>query len=342
MMSLSEQIEKVIRLPSWYPTPGPIRMYPPLRQVADAIGDDAIERVTIVKPVRFGLTTLLTSSVLVQGSLGPLSALMLLPTCDVSEFVDFELNNLLNENVPVALHWRGEAKRFSNDRRYRLSHLQNRLDIIDSSRISRVGRDAVRLLFVDEADGIATNSEGCPIQLAEKRTLSFNNRKIVIGGTPTLSKTSNVLRSYQSSDRRVYEVPCPECGHYHEISWSDIQWPEGEPEKAHYVCPECGSAINERHKIGMITGGRWRALRPEIKNHAGFQSNQLVSSLPNASWGRLAREFLACKGHLASMQVFTNCVLAQGWGHDNGSGDIAAGSMGSPDAATETEALGMD
>ncbi|APY12970.1 hypothetical protein GJU93_10850 [Brucella sp. 10RB9212] len=342
MTSLSDQIEKVIHLPSWYPSPGPIRMHPPLRQVANAIGDDAIERVTIVKPVRFGLTTLLTSSLLVQGSISPVSALILLPTCDVSEFVDFELRSLLDENMQVAVHWRGEAGRFSNGRRYRLSHLQNHLDIIDSSRISRVGRDAVRFLFVDEADGIANNAEGCPIELAEKRTLSFKNRKIVISGTPTFSKTSNVLRSYELSDRRIYEVPCPECGHFHEIGWSDIQWPEGEPEKAHYVCPECGNAINERFKIEMIAGGRWRALRPEIKNHAGFRANQLISTLPNASWDRLAREFLACKGRVAFMQVFTNCVLAQGWEYGSGSGDLAAGGVGSADAATETEALGLD
>jgi predicted RNA-binding Zn-ribbon protein involved in translation (DUF1610 family) len=83
-----------------------------------------------------------------------------------------------------------------------------------------------------------------------------------VGGTPTFEATSNVLRSYARSDARVFECPCPECGHQHEITWADIHWPEGGPDRAHYVCPECGSVIEERHKAAMVANGRWRATAP--------------------------------------------------------------------------------
>jgi len=42
-------------------------------------------------------------------------------------------------------------------------------------------RHAVRVLFVDEADACEAGPEGNPLRLAERRTLSFPNRKIVIG-----------------------------------------------------------------------------------------------------------------------------------------------------------------
>ena len=42
-------------------------------------------------------------------------------------------------------------------------------------------RHAVRVLFVDEADACEAGPEGNPLRLVERRTLSFPNRKIVIG-----------------------------------------------------------------------------------------------------------------------------------------------------------------
>ena len=45
----------------------------------------------------------------------------------------------------------------------------------------------------------------------------------------------------------------------------------------------------------------------------GFRLNALVSLLANASWGKLAAEFLAAKEDPAELQTFVNCILAQGW-----------------------------
>jgi phage terminase large subunit GpA-like protein len=63
----------------------------------------------------------------------------------------------------------------------------------------------------------------------------------------------------------------------------------------------------------MVEAGQWRITRPEIKTHAGFRLNALVSLLPNASWGRLAAEFLAAKSDPSELQVFSNTILGQGW-----------------------------
>jgi phage terminase large subunit GpA-like protein len=63
----------------------------------------------------------------------------------------------------------------------------------------------------------------------------------------------------------------------------------------------------------MLTRGAWRALRPEVEGHAGFRLSALVSPLANASWGRLAAEFLAAKGDPATLKPFINTVLGQGW-----------------------------
>ena len=70
---------------------------------------------------------------------------------------------------------------------------------------------------MDEPDGMDATAEGSPIMLAEKRTMSFPDRKIVLGSTPVHEETSHVLRAYARSDARIYEVPCPECGTMSEL-----------------------------------------------------------------------------------------------------------------------------
>src|SRR5690606_2109302 len=111
--------------------------------------------------------------------------------------------------------------------------------------------------------------------LAEKRTMSFADRKIVTGSTPIFEETSPVIRAYAKSDQRVFEVRCVECSGFYEIAWKDIQWPEGEPEKAHWCCPGCGSVVEEKHKPAMVEAGRWRITKPEVAGHAGFRINAL-------------------------------------------------------------------
>ena len=60
-LRLSEWIESEMRLPEGVSAlPGRVTLWVYQREIADAITDPAIERVTLVKPVRVGFTTLLT------------------------------------------------------------------------------------------------------------------------------------------------------------------------------------------------------------------------------------------------------------------------------------------
>jgi phage terminase large subunit GpA-like protein len=169
------------------------------------------------------------------------------------------------------------------------------------------------VLLCDEADAMEATAEGNPIRLGERRTLTFANRKIIVGSTPIFEDSSAVLRAYGESDQRVFEVQCPRCGAFAEIMWANITWPEGKPEEAEYECPHCKAHVGESEKPGMVAAGQWRATKPQVRGHAGFRLNALVSLLANASWGTLAVEFIAAKSDPAELQTFTNTILAQGW-----------------------------
>lgn len=314
-LRLSEWIETHMRLPEGVSAlPGRVTLWPYQREIADAISDPELERVTLVKPVRVGFTTLLTGALASYVANEPSPILALLPTeADARDYVVSDLEPIFEATPALRGLLSADADETGRNTLLSRRFAGGSLKIVAAKSPRNLRRHNVRVLLIDEADAMEPGAEGSPITLAERRTLSFANRKIIVGSTPTIEETSNVLRSYARSDRRIFEVACPECGHWHEITWADIQWPEGEPERAHYVCPECGSVVEERHKAAMVEGGRWRATAPHVRGHAGFRLNALVSTLANASWGKLAAEFVEAKRSPDTLQVFVNTILAQGW-----------------------------
>jgi phage terminase large subunit GpA-like protein len=312
---LSDWIERTIVLPEGTSAmPGRVKLYPFQRAIADAISDPTIERVTLVKCVRIGFTTLLTSAI---GSFvvnEPSPILVLLPTeSDARDYCVSDVEPIFAASP--ALRGVLEDDTVEGERNTLLSRRfpSGSLRIIASRAPRNLRRLTARVLVVDEADACEATQEGDPIRLAERRTLTFSNRKIIIGSTPIFADTSPVLRAYGESDCRIYEVPCPECGSFTEILWAHVEWEPDHPETAAFRCPNCKALVSERHKTAMVEAGHWRPTKPEIKDHAGFRINALVSLLANASWGRLAQEFLTAKKDASELQVFVNTILAEGF-----------------------------
>lgn len=318
-LQLSQWIEGHIILPEGVSAqPGPVELWPFQREIADTIGDPLIERVTLVKPVRVGFTTLLTSAVASFVANEPSPILCLLPA--ESDCRDYMVSDI--EPIFAASRSVSDALGDDRDEGERNTMLSRRfaggsLKVVAAKAPRNLRRHNVRVLFIDEADGMGATSEGSPIMLAERRTLSFPDRKIVLGSTPVHEDTSHVLRAYAQSDARVFEVPCPACGTFTEIMWQHIVWGD-DPASARFKCPHCREEVEENHKIGMVGNGQWRATRPEIQGHAGFRLNALVSLHTNASWAKLAIEFVGAKDDPTTLQTFVNTILGQGW---KGEGD---------------------
>jgi phage terminase large subunit GpA-like protein len=313
-LALSEWIEGNVRLPEGATAlPGPVRLFPYQREIADAIGDPSLERVTLVKPVRVGFTTLLSAAVGHFVANDPAPVLVLQPTsADARDYVVSDLEPIFEATAVL------QGVLADDDAGERNTLLSRRfaggsLKVVAAKAPRNLRRHTARVLLVDEADAMAPGPEGSPLVLAERRTLSYADRKIVIGSTPLDAETSNVLRAYAASDRRVFEVPCAACGSFSEILWKHIEWPPERPQDAAFRCPHCAELVPELHKPAMVEAGRWRVTAPEVRGHAGFRLNALVSPLANAAWGKLAAEFLAAKDDPDLLRTFINTLLAQGW-----------------------------
>jgi phage terminase large subunit GpA-like protein len=337
-LPLSAWIEAHIRLPQGTTAvPGPMKLWPYQRAIADSVADPEVERVTLVKPVRVGFTSLLTAATGHFVANEPSPILCLLPTeADCRDYMVSDLEPTFAAS-PALRGLLSREVEHGEDRSTILHRLfaGGSLKIVASKSPRNLRRHTAKVLFIDEADAMEVTTEGSPIMLGEKRTLSFADRKIVVGSTPLHEETSAVLRSYGESDARIYECPCPSCGGFTEVMWQHIEWEPERPETAAFRCPHCEALVEERHKLAMVEAGAWRATRPEVSGHHGYRLNALVSLLANASWAKLAAEFLRAKGDPATLQPFVNTVLAQGWRAAESDIDESA-------LAARAEAFGLD
>ncbi len=317
-IKLADWIESEIVLPADVSaTPGAMKLFSYQRGICDAVDDPGITRVSFVKPVRIGATMLITGIIAAYVKNDPCNILALQPTLD--DCRDYVTGTI----EPTFAASPSLTAVFTRDKRKRDTILSRRFPggsfkCVAAASPRNLRRHTIRILVMDEVDAYEPSAEGSPTALAEKRTLSFPNRLIFQASTPTNAETSNILKAYSESDQRIFELPCPHCGEHFEPTWKCVHWDkteEGEhlPDTAHMVCPHCEAVIEESAKPAMVEAGRWRATRPHVKGHAGFKTSALISTLANASWPELVKEFLASKNDPDLLRVFTNCLLGQAW-----------------------------
>jgi phage terminase large subunit GpA-like protein len=168
-----------------------------------------------------------------------------------------------------------------------------------------------RYLFLDEVDGYPgdVEGEGDPILLAERRSATFQRRKILLVSTPKTKGLSRIEREYEASDQRRYFVPCPHCHEHQTLEFANLRWPEGCPREAEYACSHCGSLIGERHKTWMLEHGEWRSTAPGDRRTAGFHLSSLYSPVGWFSWGDAAEMYEQARKTPDLMKGFVNTVL---------------------------------
>ncbi|MBR9840397.1 MAG: phage terminase large subunit family protein [Rhodobacteraceae bacterium] len=310
---LADWIERSVYIPaSASALPGRMTLWPFQRGWCEALEDPEVERITIAKGARIGYTQWLSASLAHFVANAPAPIIALQPTSDDARDFSVELESMFEASPDLRGLLSDDADESGRSTLLARRFPGGSLKFLAAKSPRNLRRHTTRFLAMDEIDGYEITQEGDPIKLAEMRTLTFRDRKILAGSTPVFDY-GPITRLYGESDQRIYECRCPGCDEFSEIRWADIRWSEGDPDSAHWICPKNGCSVDERHKSEMVARGRWRATKPEVKGHAGFSINCLVSPHHNARWGKLAAEFLKAKRSPETLQVFTNTILGQPW-----------------------------
>lgn len=294
-------------------------MTPYLVGIMDEFNNYQTEKIVFCKCTQLGGTEALNNMICFSVAQDPAPMMIVYPTSELADSV-------VEQRIKPMLKASKETKKHFKERNSTKKELQfdnMYISIVGSNSPSELASRPIRYLFLDEVDKYPNESkkEADPISLAVERTKTFNNRKIYMCSTPT-TRTGHIWEEKEKADiEKHYFVPCPHCGEFIELKFSQIRWPDDneklsaadKAEFAQYICQECGSTINDSDKMEMLQKGEWRTVKENTKftKTVAFWINTLYS--PFTRFSQIAKAYLIAKDDTEALHNFTNSWLAEPW-----------------------------
>jgi phage terminase large subunit GpA-like protein len=182
-------------------------------------------------------------------------------------------------------------------------------------------------VFGDERDRWATSAgtEGDPWLLAEARTTTFYNSKMVEVSTPTILGTSNIGRAFDKGTQERWCHQCPACGEWVNIIFDNIHFKhtvttvkrkkEYTVTDVWWTCPHCSHDATEKEMRNQPT--KWIAAAPNAYTQ-GVRSFWLNAfSSPWSAWANIVLKFLRAKDSREELKVVYNTVFGELWEERN-------------------------
>lgn len=314
---------------------------PYLKGIMDEFTNYETEEIIFVKPTQVGGTEALLNMLGYVIQQDPSPTEIIYPTETLAKSVSEQRLQPFIRNTEQL------AKKYDdNSSVLELNFSDMFVKIVGSNSPVGVASFAMKYLFIDEIDKFpgASKKEADPVSLAEERAKTFRGRKIFKTSTPTL-RSGHIWKTKESADEeKHYFVPCPHCGEFIELKFSQLKWPgkdkdmvdaygsesikervesiddDGEglsdadrAEFAFYVCQKCGCVISDQQKQQAVKRGHWETVESRTKfvKSVCFWINTLYS--PFVRFSEIAKKFMDAKGDPEKMQNFANSWLAEPW-----------------------------
>lgn len=334
--------------------PYKLDMVPFFAPVMDWCADLNTDEVVVVKSAQIGGTDAFVNVVGYYIDQDPSSILMVLADQDTAEYV-------LKEKIEVMLKSSPRMLRIYDEKTFTKSGVRTRnggyLAPAWASSVAKLASKPIRIVVLDEVDkpGYSMSSqEAGAISLAKERTNTFpeGHYKHVILSTPTV-EAGNITSALNNCEI-VYDwhVPCPECGWFQPLRWSNdpkhcygfekgyrgadgethqfggVVWDGGREatpdqirETARYKCGECGALWNTVQKNDAVRIGKL-VPRTEETGHErrrGFHVNRIYSLFDGGRLEKLVEQWVAIQKNpnpvdqKEALQGFINSGLAEPW-----------------------------
>lgn len=201
---------------------------------------------------------------------------------------------------------------------------------------------SIRFAIEDDLDQFPDDldNQGSPESMVTARQTVFTRQGIakrIKISTPTNLGASKIEVAYKASDQRRYYLKCRQCGSRFDPIFSDLKWPDGQPELAYLPTPCCGYPAAHWEKALMSERDgwlatveedgekpprvmseddfqAWRARRGHGNNAGrvggrdpGFHITGIISAF--LTWATLCVLFVAAQGDVNKLRSWTNLQL---------------------------------
>ncbi len=286
------------------------------RGIMDAISDPSIETVVLMMGAQMGKSECLNNVVGYHIAQDPSPILVVQPTLDMAQtWSKDRLAPMLRDTPALQGLVKDPRSRDSGNTTLHKSFPGGHVTGCGANSPASLASRPIRIVLCDEVDRfpVSAGTEGDPVTLARKRSATFWNRKIILVSTPTNKGASRIEQAYEESDKRLYYVPCHDCGHEQTLKWSQVKFDADRPETAGYACESCGSIWDDATRARAVRRGEWRSTEKFAKT-AGFCVSGLYS--PWIPLEDAVRDFLAARKQPSTLRVWVNTYLAETWEED--------------------------
>lgn len=164
------------------------------------------------------------------------------------------------------------------------------IDIASALSPSQMASATKRIVLGDEVDRwkVKLGEQGTVINQLRARTQAWDiQAKIFWFSTPTDEDNSVIFTLFKQGNQELYYVPCPYCGHFQLMDFSQgkgygLTWEKKDghiyKKSIELVCQSCLKGIKESAKPKMLKAGEWRPTAvPEYEHIVSFNINGLYS-----------------------------------------------------------------
>ena len=297
---------------------------PYLVEIMDAFTDPKVDKISLVASSQVGKSELELNIIGYIIDQDPGSILYIQPTVDdAKKFSRLRIAPMIRDSLTLRQKVADVKSRDSGNTMLQKSFPGGMLTIVGSNSASGLASTPAKYVLGDERDrwALSAGTEGDPWALAEARTTTFYNSKMVDVSTPTDKETSPIAKSFNEGTRERWCHKCPHCGEYSNIIFDNIKFDfdtVGSGRKKDYIinsvswsCPECGCLSTEEEIRRQPA--EWIAENPEAyaKGHRSFWLNAFSS--PWQAWSKVVYSFLIARKDPQRLKVVYNTMLGELW-----------------------------
>lgn len=313
--------------------------------ILNAMGNDEIRTVNVIKSARVGYSKMLLAASAYQIEHKRRNILLLLPTDGAAAgFMKAHVETMIRDvpSIYALAPWYGKKHRDNTLDTKRFSH-SKQLWCLGGAAAKNYREKSVDTIIYDELAAFEPDveKEGSPTFLGDKRIEGSTFPKSIRGSTPKIKGTCQIEAAASESPHLFrLHVPCPHCQAEQFLKWGGkdcafgIKWDADSPGNAWYVC-EHNACMVQQHEMQEQHGkGRWICEKTGIWTRDGldyFSADGEVIPTPDSvtfhiwtayspftTWGRIVLDFYKAKDDRNKLKTFINTTLGETFDEDEG------------------------
>lgn len=306
--------------------------------IMNAMGNDEIRTVNIIKSARVGYTKMLLAVMVYFVEHKNRNCLMFQPTdADAENFMKSHVEPTIRE-VPALKKlapWYGKKHRDNTLSMKRFAHGIG-LWCLGGKAAKNYREKSVDLVAYDELSAFDEDieKEGSPTILGDKRIEGSVWPKSIRGSTPKLRGICQIERAASESGHMMrFHIKCPHCQTEQYLKWGfkdspyGFKWESDDAKTVYYLCEISGCVIHqneidfedaryicEHTGIATTDGLSWfTSDGAEISPPDSVSFHIWTAYSPFTTWVQIVKDFLKTKGDPGKRKTFTNTTLGETW-----------------------------